>query len=145
MEEWLGRLRKWCSIQERCSWDARKKILKWGGSEAQAEQAISQMLDENFMSEERFIEAYVRSHVEYKKWGPNRVLSGLRSKGISASTAQKYVNGVSRKKVLDTLNLLVTRRAEELPNHRDRIIRFLINKGYKLEDILDSLAALDSR
>ena len=145
MEEWLDKLRKWCSMQERCAWDARKKILQWGGSNTQANQAIRCMVDENFMSEERFIEAYVRSHVEHKKWGPNRVIAGLRSKGISHSKAQKYVGDIPRNKVLDTLNLLVARRAEEVNSNRDRVIRFLINKGYKLQDILDSLTALDSR
>ena len=145
MEEWLGRLRKWCSMQERCTLDARKKILLWGGSEGESEQAIRLMMKEDFMSEERYIQGYVRAHVEYKKWGPYRVVAGLRSKGIPTSQAQIAVDAVSREVVLDTLNELVQRRAAELPDRRDRVIRFLINKGYNLQDILASLAALSSR
>jgi len=145
MEEWLDRLRKWCSMQERCALDARKKIIQWGGSEDEAEQAIRRMMKEDFMSEERYIQGYVRAHVEYKKWGPYRVVAGLRSKGIPTSQAQIAVDAVSREVVLDTLNELVQRRAAELPDRRDRVIRFLINKGYNLQDILASLAALSSR
>tara|TARA_B100000768_G_C11242513_1_gene360203 strand:- start:12 stop:449 length:438 start_codon:yes stop_codon:yes gene_type:complete len=145
MEEWLDRLRKWCSMQERCALDARRKIIQWGGSEDEAEQAVWRMMKEDFMSEERYIQGYVRAHVEYKKWGPYRVVAGLRSKGIPTSQAQTAVDAVSREVVLDTLNELVQRRAAELPERRDRVIRFLINKGYNLQDILASLAALGSR
>ena len=145
MEEWLDRLRKWCAMQERCALDARKKIIQWGGSEDEAEQAIRRMMKEDFMSEERYIQGYVRAHVEYKKWGPYRVVAGPRSKGVPTSQAQIAVDAVSREVVLDTLNELVQRRAAELPDRRDRVIRFLINKGYNLQDILASLAALGSR
>ena len=145
MEEWLDRLRKWCSIQERCTLEARRKILQWGGTEVQAEQAISQMQDENFIAEDRFIEAYVRGHVEYKMWGPHKVIAGLRSKGISTSEAQRAMDRVPRKVILDGLNHLAQRRASELQTHRERVIRFLMSKGYNLQDILDSLAALTSR
>jgi len=145
MEEWLDRLRKWCSMQERCALDARKKIMQWGGSESQVEQAVERMKEENFLSEERFIEAYVRGHVEHKKWGPLRVIAGLRSKGISASKAQRAMEEVPRKVILNGLNHLAQRRAAELTTHRDRVIRYLMNKGYNLQDILDSLAALTPR
>ena len=145
MEEWLGRLRKWCSMQGRSTLDARKKILLWGGSEGESEQAIRLMMKEDFISEDRYIEAYVRVHVEHKKWGPYRVVAGLRSKGIPMSRAQIAVDAVSREVVLDALNELVQRRASELPERRDRVIRFLMNKGYNVQDILASLAALGSR
>jgi SOS response regulatory protein OraA/RecX len=145
MEEWMDRLRKWSSMQERCPSDARKKVIQWGGSELQAERAIARMEEENFISKERYIEAYLRVHVQHKKWGPNRVFSGLRSKGISASEAQKAVRDIPRDDVLDALNGLVERRASELPERRDRVVRFLLGKGYNLQDILDSLAALTSR
>ena len=83
--------------------------------------------------------------MEHKKWGPYRVVAGLRSKGIPMSRAQIGVDAVSREVVLDALNQLVQRRASELPERRDRVIRFLMNKGYNLQDILASLAALGSR
>ena len=61
------------------------------------------------------------------------------------SRAQIGVDAVSREVVLDALNQLVQRRASELPERRDRVIRFLMNKGYNLQDLLASLAALGSR
>ena len=56
-------------MQERCALDARKKIIQWGGSEDEAEQAIRRMMKEDFMSEARYIQAYVRVTCGTQKMG----------------------------------------------------------------------------
>jgi regulatory protein len=143
MEEWLNKMRKWCSIRERCVYDVRAKLLKAEISETESQQVIARLIEEDFMSENRFLESYIRTHIEFKGWGPHKVASGLKIKGFDSSTAWNAVNSWNQKDFEHALGRLLNRKADEWHENRERVIRFLISRGYRMEDILRQGAALE--
>jgi regulatory protein len=142
MEKWVDQMRKWCSLQERCSWDSRKKMRRWGASNEQIEEVIERLIQENYLSDDRYLEGYVRTHAEYKRWGPQKIVSGLVAKGFSTDQARKALTGLSDQSVANALEHLAKQRAHELPDNKERVIRYLMGKGYGLSDILKCLSSL---
>jgi len=60
---------------------------KWAGTEgidALADELIDALVEENLLSDERFVEAFVRSRVN-RYQGPLKIKAGLRDKGVSDS------------------------------------------------------------
>lgn len=145
LEEWLGKMRRWCSIQERSDWDVRQKLKRLGASEDEVGQVIEALTSENYLSEKRFLEAYVRTHIEHKRWGPARIVNGLIAKGFSSSKAWEVTRNWSHDDFERALQSLIRKRSGELESERERVIRFLLNKGFSLEAILKCIDAERTR
>ena len=45
MEEWLNKMRKWCSIRERCEHDIRAKLKKADVADSEIQQLIARLID----------------------------------------------------------------------------------------------------
>ena len=142
MEEWLNKMRKWCSIRERCEHDIRAKLKKADVPDSEIQQLIARLIQEDFMSESRFLESYIRTHIEYKGWGPHKIVNGLKIKGFDSSKAWNAVNSWDQKDFERVLNRLLERKVVAWQENRERVIRFLVSRGYRMEDILRQGAAL---
>lgn len=132
-------------MQERSEWDARQKLKRLGASDTEAEQVIQALVVEDFLSETRFLESYIRTHLEHKKWGPAKIANGLISKGFASSRAWEALRKWDQEDFDCVLQALVARRSGELDVDRERVIRFLINKGFSLEAILKCIDAVRTR
>lgn len=142
MEEWLNRMRKWCSLRERCEHEVRVKLKKAELSESEIYRVIEQLVQEDFLSESRFLESYIRTHIEYKGWGPQKIANGLKIKGFDSGKAWGAVNSWDRMDFERVLEHVLSRKEEEWNENRERVIRFLVSRGFRLEDILRQGAAL---
>jgi regulatory protein len=143
MEKWLNKMRKWCSIRERCEQDVRTKMKNADVNETEIQQVIARLIEEDFMSENRFLESYIRTHIEYKGWGQHKIVNGLKIKGFDSSSAWDAVNSWDQKAFERALIRLLERRAGEWKENRERVIRFLVSRGYRMEDILRQGATLE--
>tara|TARA_B100000768_G_scaffold72763_1_gene69775 strand:- start:4647 stop:5195 length:549 start_codon:yes stop_codon:yes gene_type:complete len=143
MEEWVYKMRKWCSLRERCEQELRIKLQKLDVSENEANQVIEQLVREDFLSQSRFLESYIRSHIEYKGWGPYKIVNGLKTKGFDSNEAWGAVNLWDQSDFERALLHLFERKRGEWQDNRERVIRFLVSRGYRMEDILRQGAALE--
>ena len=87
-----------------------------------------------FLSNERFLTSYVGTHAEHKSWGPRKIAHGLRAR-FSGSAADAAVAAHPQSSFKAALALVERRRAE-LPAKRERVIRFLVSRGFAVNDIL---------
>ena len=132
--------RKWCSTQERCTQDLRERLRRRGVAPEEMEQLLALLVEEDYLNEERFAESFVRARAEHKAWGPAKIRAGLRAKGVDSAAIERAM-AVQREAVFDEgLERLVARRARELPEGRDRVVRWLLGRGFGLSEIFATLA-----
>ena len=139
IDEWKEKMRRWCSLQERCTGDVRRKLQGEIQDEKGINTIVEALVEEGFLSDERFLSSYVRTHAEHKSWGPRKIVHGLRAKGISAAVADAAVAAHPQSSFQASLAALVERRRVELPAKRERVIRFLVSRGFAVNDILRAL------
>ena len=136
IDEWKEKMRRWCSLQERCTGDVRRKLQGQIDEEEGVDVILATLVEEGFLSDERFLTSYVRTHAEHKSWGPRKIVHGLRAKGFSSAAANAAVAAHSQSSFQASLKALVERRRAELPAKRERVIRFLVSRGFAVNDIL---------
>ena len=136
IDEWKEKMRRWCSLQERCTGDVRRKLQGQIEDEREIDTIVATLVEEGFLSDERFLTSYVRTHAEHKSWGPGKIIHGLRAKGFSSAAANAAVAAHSPSSFQASLKALVERRRVELPAKRERVIRFLVSRGFAVNDIL---------
>lgn len=146
---------RYCAWQERSSSQVARKLRDLEATEAQAAALLAMLAEQGYVSDERFAKLYVRAK-QRAGWGPVKITMGLRQAGISkenieailseateneedvADAALAQLNDTAQKK-LKTLSARHPTR-EDL---RPRLIRFLLQRGFLLPDILNAEKAYE--
>lgn len=144
-EEWLDKMRRWCSLRERCTWDVAQKLRGQRLSADLVSKVVEALENEGFLSDERFVISYVRTHAEHKHWGPRKIAQGLMAKGFSSSDASQAVAAFPAARFMEILDGLIGRRKDELERNRDKVIRFLASRGFHVNDIFQRIEEAEGR
>ena len=78
--EVLAKLKHYCAYQERCYADVEKKMKDFVLHEEEKYELISALREENYLDEERFVQAFCRGKFKVKKWGRNKIKMGIEKK-----------------------------------------------------------------
>ena len=136
--EALSRLKAWCDRQERCHQEVRDKLKSWGYFSHDAEQFIAQLIEDNYLNEERFARAYVSGKYRIKKWGRRKIIAELCKKNISNYCIKVGLKEIDEEEYLQNLTSLITKKNIQWKRldafaRKGKVARFCINKGYEPE------------
>lgn len=133
-----------CAYQERCSFELEKKMISWRVDAENRNILLAHLIENNFLSEERFAEAFVSGKVNIKKWGRNKLYRELKAKRISKYSIDKSLASIDTDVYWNNLIHLTNKKLENVSNERDsykrkmKVFRFLASKGYETELINDA-------
>lgn len=141
----LEKAMRYCSYQERCLLDMEKRFIAWNVKKQDWDRIIDYLIDEDFLNEIRYIEAFVRGKFNIKKWGKHKIVAGLMQKRISGSEVTKALNSeIEEEAYLNTIKSLIERKTLLLDEPdslklRDKLYRYLLSKGYESDLIVKEL------
>ncbi|MCO6501085.1 MAG: RecX family transcriptional regulator [Vicingus serpentipes] len=144
----LEKAMRYCSYQERCLMDMEKRFYAWNVKKTDWDKIIDYLIDENYLNETRFIEAYVRGKFVIKRWGKNKIIAGLMQLNLSGSKVTKAIDSeIEEKAYVKTIQELITKKSALINESdslikRDKIYRYLLSKGYESELVVRELNAL---
>lgn len=137
-----NKLEALCAYQERCSFDLEKKMIQWGIDAEDRGRLLAHLIENNFLNEERFAEAFVSGKVNIKRWGKIKIKQHLKKKFISEYSTKKALSSIDDKVYLQNLNSLAEKKYHALkgPDNYEKkvkIMRFLASKGYEQDLFMD--------
>ncbi len=135
------KLEAFCAYQERCDQEIRKKLISWNIMSDDADILISDLIQHNFLNEERFAEAFVSGKFRIKKWGKIKIKQQLKQKRISDYSINKGLSQIDDTEYLETLNQLtfsknVLIKAKDKWDRKVKLQRYLQTKGYETDLIM---------
>jgi regulatory protein len=144
IEEAINKARKYCAYQERCTLDVRRKLRGWGLEDQQIIKVINKLEEENFISDSRFAELYVRSKVNQKKWGKYKIEAELKARNISTSIIDEHVATIDLDVYQENIHHLIDNKIKELEKFDDikklqKLNLYLQAKGYETDIIIKTL------
>ena len=77
------RIKRYCSVQDRCQWDVIKKMNEWSLGEKTKNYLLEILITENYINEERFSQSFCRGKFKIKNWGKRKISNELKQKNIS--------------------------------------------------------------
>ncbi|MBC8398055.1 MAG: RecX family transcriptional regulator [Flavobacteriales bacterium] len=135
-----------CAYQERCHLDVTKKLNKLGVFGDNADEYVCYLIDENFLSETRFSEAFVRGKFNYNDWGKNKIIRELKSRNISdwnISNALKQINDLDYNTKLKKLCVKQVELSDKPKAElRNKVIKSLSLKGWEIDLIINQINQL---
>jgi regulatory protein len=134
-----------CSKREYCIEDIRAKMQSWSVGNTDSDRIISILIQENFINEKRYAEAFVKDKFRYNKWGKVKIRAGLKMKKIPGEiikTALDSLDDVTYRKTIEDL-LSVHRRSVKAKNQYDlkgKLLRYGLSKGFESDLLYDILS-----
>ncbi len=125
------------SRREHSAFEIRDKLHKRDFDEAEIEQAIIELQQGGWLSDERFAEAYIRMR-QMKGFGPIRIAMELNERGVKESIVDDYLQaddeawqqGLEQQYLKKYKNKLIADY-----NDKAKRIRFLQYRGFPLDAI----------
>jgi regulatory protein len=149
-EQALQKLKHYCGYQERCHKDVKEKLYSLGLWKKDVEEIISQLIEENYLNEERFAILFAGGHFRQKKWGRVKIKYELKQKQVSDYCIKKAMKDIDEEEYQKTFNKLAAEKLKTLKSEKNIFIRkkkiqdFLLQKGYEHE-MIKSLFATDDK
>src|SRR4029079_8694380 len=110
----LEKAKKYCSYQERSQQEVRDKLYEWGLHRNEVEQAIAELVSENYLNEQRFAIAYAGGKFRMKEWGRIKIKLALKQKKVSDYCIRKALDEISSRDYKKTLNKLLSKKNKEV-------------------------------
>lgn len=140
LEQALQKARHYCAYQERCHSEVKEKLYSFGLRKNDVEQALSSLIEENYLNEERFAVQFAGGRFRLKQWGKIKIRYELKQKQVGEYCIKKALALISEDDYDRTLTKLAEDKWEYLqPDQpfirRQKLQNYLIQKGYETDKI----------
>lgn len=140
----LPKIRHFCAYQERCHKEVKEKLYSFGLNKQDVETLISNLVEDDYLNEERFVQQYVGGKFRSKQWGKTKIVYELKQKGIGQYLINKAFKEIEEGDYHTTLLQLAQKKwdslkSEQYINRQVKTQHYLQQKGYELPLIQKAL------
>ena len=138
-EQALPQIKQFCVYRERCHSEVKEKLYSLGLHKNDVEQLMAQLIEENYLNEERFAKQYAGGKFRMNQWGRVKIKYALRQKQVSDYSIKKGLKEISEADYKKTLQKLAEQKSKSLKNDsnvfskRKNVQDYLLGKGYEGE------------
>ena len=138
-EQALPKIKQYCTYQERCHAEVKEKLYAFGLYKKDVEQLMSQLIEENYLNEERFAIQYAGGKFRMNQWGRVKIKYALKQKQVSDYCIKKALKEINESDYKKTLQKLAEQKLKTLKNEsnvfrkRKKLQDYLLQKGYEGE------------
>lgn len=138
----LQSARLFCAHQERIHTEVKEKLFSLGMDKNDVEQILSQLMEEDYLNEERFAASYARGKFRMKQWGRVKIKYELRKKCVSEFCIMKAMKEIEEDEYAKTLRKLFEGKLRALKPEKNvlarnkKVMDYLLQKGFERKMIL---------
>lgn len=143
-DEILYKLAARCSVSEQCLSDVETKLAKYGLPEEEKTRILRHLVEERYIDDSRYAEAYVRDKYRFNKWGRMKIAQGLRMKGIDKGTIETAMDTIDEQEYLSILRDLLKAKRKSTKGKSEyeingKLARFATSRGFEYPAIRQCL------
>jgi regulatory protein len=135
-EEALKKIKYFCSYQERCHKEVTDKLYSFGLYKSEVDEIVSNLIENNYLNEERFAIQYAGGKFRIKQWGRKKIQYELQQKAVSPYIIKKALKSIEEEDYVKTLEKLAglkwkTLAGEQYISKQAKTMSYLLQKGYE--------------
>jgi len=133
----LNKAQKFCDYQERYQQEVRDKLYSWGAKPDEVEQVLCQLVEQDYINEERFARAFARGKFRIKNWGKTKIRQELKFRKISEYCIKQGFLEIPDEDYLETLKQVIEKKSHQLksekksPLKQRKIAVYVISRGFE--------------
>ncbi|WP_207511275.1 regulatory protein RecX [Longitalea luteola] len=148
-EQALQKLRHYCAYQERSHAEAKEKLYSFGLRKQMVEESLAQLIEEDYLNEERFAIQFAGGKFRMKQWGRVKIIHALKQKQVSTYCINRALKEIDEADYKRTLRKLAEQKWNSVTGEgvngfvkMGKTTDFLLQKGYEPELIKHVIAEL---
>ena len=136
-EKALQKIKHFCSYQERSHQEVKEKLYSFGLYKDEVESMLSQLIEENYLNEERFAIAFAGGKFRVRQWGRIKIKYELKQRRISDYCIRKAISSIDEAEYEKTLQKLYEHKLLSLKSEKNVLVKkqklqsFLMQKGFE--------------
>ncbi len=143
----LTSLMRLAARSEKSSGDALRLMQRWGVAEAERQGVLQKLINDRFIDDRRYAEAYVREKSRLAGWGARKIAMQLRTKGIAQDVIKEALTQLDADDVQQRLGdklrrKLKTIKASSEYELRGKLFRYALSQGYDYEQVAEAVDAV---
>ncbi len=138
----LKKILHYCDYQDRCKKEIFTKLNSFELDADDKAFILDFLNDEGYINDERYCRSYVKSKLNLKKWGINKIKLSLIAKGIDRDIIDSVVSEIDEDSYKEELvKLLENKKINESDPYKRKakLIRYAVGKGYSLSMVMEVL------
>jgi len=141
----IPKLKQYCAYQERCHSEVKEKLASYGVYGDDAALIISNLIQENYLNEERFAIHFAGGRFRVKQWGRVKIKYELKQKQVSEFCIKKALKGIDEDDYEATLQKITEQKLKTLKGEKNIFIKkrklqdFLLQRGFENELVREML------
>jgi regulatory protein len=139
-EQALQKLRHYCAYQERCHVEVKEKLYSFGLRKQMVEESMAQLIEEDYLNEERFAIQFAGGKFRMKQWGQVKIKHALKQKQVSDYCIKKALKELDAADYEKTLHKLAKQKWDTIKGEGVNLFEkmakttdYLLQKGYEPE------------
>jgi regulatory protein len=144
-DEALLRMQRYCAYQDRCHQEVRRKLLDLGVYGDDLEEIMAQLVEDQFLDEERFARAFARGKFQIKSWGRIKILQELKARQISSYCQRKALEEIDEDAYRERLDQYLRSKLAEGKEglsgfeQQQKAAQFALRRGFEPELVWETL------
>ena len=135
-----------CAYQERTQQEVRSRLKEWGVWGDDAEEIIAELINQNYLNEERFAKAFAGGKFRVKGWGKRKIKQHLQQRGITGYNFDQAMKEIAPEDYRTTLVDLLDKKRRSIRDDnplvvKQKLVRYALSKGYESELIFAVLGS----
>lgn len=135
-EELFHKAASYCSISEHCIADVEQKLFLWKVEKEMSNEIIKKLIEDDFINEKRFSEAFVRDKFRFNKWGKMKIGLALREKKIDKTIIENALNVIDVGEYEEMLAQLLKNKLQTIKydyeyEKQGKLFKYAQSKGFE--------------
>lgn len=136
VREALQKLKNYCAYQERCHKDVEEKLKSLNMIPEAISHIKNELIQENYLNEERFAKAFARGKFRIKKWGRNRIVRELKMRDISKYNINTALKEITEEDYLQVFHELAVNKLNQIKEtnpykRKKKLCDYLLYRGWE--------------
>lgn len=132
----LKKAAMFCAYQERTQQEVRDRLKDWGVIGDDAEEVIAELIQQNYLNEERFAKSFAGGKFRVKGWGKRKIKQHLQQRGITGYNLDQAMKEIEPDDYRTTLADLLTKKRQTIRDAnplvvKQKLVRYALSKGYE--------------
>jgi len=132
------KIQAYCAYQERCHLEVEKKLKSWGLIPEAIDMLVGELMQHNFLNEERYARSFARGKFRIKKWGRIKIKLELKKRSIYAKCIEFAMQEIDPDAYYETLKELLQKKStleKELHPYKRKVklTRYLVSRGFEYD------------
>jgi len=144
----LQKVKHYCAYQERSHSEVKDKLYSYGLHKSDVETILSQLIEENYLNEERFALQFAGGKFRMKQWGRVKIKYELKQRQVSEYCIKKALKSIDETAYEKTLQKLFDDKIKTLRSEKNIFIKkkkvqdYLLQKGFEADLVRGMLVEL---